>query len=859
MSSSHALQLDQLTAHMRNVMQAERALHELALMWRMMESSAKILCTDNAHNVLAMLASTRASFQHLEKDLLHTMAEQCTQEVMKNLSTASQQVINIVVRNLYERTADVGFLATDPSVCQFVAGLEQAPSAHTIRESLREYRSKYTVYNEVWLLDTQGKVLAQTDLTDHILLSQEPSLAKALRSTSYVESFGPSDLRPTQPQALLYTQRILHPRTQQPCGVLCLSFDFEGEMAGIFKDISRQQSNCITLLLDSQDRVIASSNEEWIALGCRVPTHQDGRAHITAHTGRNYLIKSTAATNYQGYPGPPGWKAQVMLPLELAFHHSEPSCVAQLPVEMGQGLLSHARTFCPPLFGIIQTAESIRREVWNAQVMTAGQQHTSHHLQAVLEQIGEIGAQTNEVVTASIQHLYDSVLSASLRDHRALTCLQVDLLDRNLYERANDCRWWALSPALRQLLTAHLQGMPTHDLQQRARDVLAYINGLYTVYQRLMVYDYQGRMLCASHPQQADGRSVLDMTMDANTLHAVQQLKGSQAYYVTPWSATQTGAEQATYIFHAPIFSLQSTPRFAGGIGIVFNAIEEMQAMLHSSLAGKPKVAACYINRQGQVLVGTNDPLHTGRTLQLPAPHLLQLAPGTSQAVIASYQGQYGILSCSASRGYREFKTTDGYRNDVLALSFEPLGAIVQELTPHHVVHSHKNGQTIQMATFYVGKQLFALHADVVVQALPCASINRVSAGRIPFCVGTIACASATQQKDYVWVFDLAALCGGGAMTPRTEQSQVVIFSHQGQQIGMVATALHGVHHFQHEQLVAAPGLAGVSEDFSHHLVEELIQINGGQLLIPCINPGHLFQRLLRTAPKHPAPSSHAI
>ena len=71
------------------------------------------------------------------------------------------QLTDIVVRNLYERTADIGFLATDRELCEFVAGIQT--DADKIRMRLRDYRSKYTVYEEILLLDTKGNVLVQTD------------------------------------------------------------------------------------------------------------------------------------------------------------------------------------------------------------------------------------------------------------------------------------------------------------------------------------------------------------------------------------------------------------------------------------------------------------------------------------------------------------------------------------------------------------------------------------------------------------------------------------------------------------------------------------------------------------------------
>src|SRR5690606_38515569 len=119
---------------------------------------------------------------------------------------------------------------------------------------------------------------------------------------------------------------------------------------------------------------------------------------------------------------------------------------------------------------------------------------------AVLEQIGETGARTNEVFTQSIRDLYDTVLGASMRDSELLTRLLVDLLDRNLYERANDCRWWALTPELRALLADVAAGCASDADHAAACRILEHINSLYTVYGRLVVYDRQGRIVAASRP-----------------------------------------------------------------------------------------------------------------------------------------------------------------------------------------------------------------------------------------------------------------------------------------------------------------------------------------------------------------------
>jgi chemotaxis signal transduction protein len=851
MARDNEIHIDTFIPYMRDVSRCERSLHELNLMWRLIESSAKMNCAEEAHSMLPMMAATREGFQRLEKDLVHSMVSESVTEVMSEIATCAHHIIDIVVRNLYERTADVGFLATDGTLYNSLTG-NYAETG--IIERLREYQRKYTVYDEIMLLDSVGTVIAQIDETSPVDGSRDPLLAQTLESDGYIETFRYSNLRPHKDQALLYTQRMLHPQTGQPCGVLCLSFDFLGEMAGIFAGSSAAEGRSVALLLNNQDCVIASSDAHWIAPGTQVPTNPDGAPALFTHSGRTYLVQTVSASGYQGYPGPAGWKGQVMMPIEQAFGTKIMRWVDSLPPDVAQGLLAHARSFCPPLYDIIKAADSIRRVVWNGQVMTAGQRGGSSRLKAVLEQIGETGARTNQVFTQSIRDLYDTVLSAGLRDSQSLTQLLVDLLDRNLYERANDCRWWALSPVLRQLLTQHhAQDTPTPELLEQATRVLEHINSLYTVYIRLMVYDRNGRILCASHAQMPDGSSVLEQQIDSATLQAVLKLSDSQSYHVSPWTAQQAGAEGATYVYHAPIRQNDGSQATVGGIAIVFNAIPELQAMLESSLAGKPKTRGMYINRQGVVLASTDPASPPGSTLPLPAPHLLQVQKSHSDALITVYEQQYCIVGASASRGYREFKTSDGYSEDVLAISIESFGRVETDSNAlgqaQHAIQAPSSAmQGVEMATFYVGKQLFALYAESVLEALPAASISSISAGRLPYCIGTLARHAQGQVTGYVWVFDLAALLTGQSARIN-EQSQVVVIEHGQRKLGLLVGALHGVHHFAQESIIPAPSMAGGAE----LLVGELIKANQGTLLVQCINPQGLLYALQHQPASAPA------
>ena len=55
----------------------------------------------------------------------------------------------------------------------------------------------------------------------------------------------------------------------------------------------------------------------------------------------------------------------------------------------------------------------------------------------------------------------------------AQAALAMDIMDRNLYERANDCRWWALTPDFRRILS---QPSISRGELSKLESILEYIN-----------------------------------------------------------------------------------------------------------------------------------------------------------------------------------------------------------------------------------------------------------------------------------------------------------------------------------------------------------------------------------------------
>lgn len=835
--SAPALEVDTFLPYMREVSRCETSLRELNLTWRMIEASAKINCPQEARSILPMMTTTRMGFERLEQDLVNSLVAERVSRVMEEIGTHASQVVNIIVRNLYERTADVGFLATDHDLCAFVAGQQPHRGAATAR--LRAYRDKYTVYNDILLLDVAGNVLAQIDEDSPVEGSRDPLIAQTLASDTYVETFRATDLRPHQSSALIYSRRMTA-ADGRVIGLLCLSFDFEREIQGIFASRRDPEARSLMLLLDGQQRVIATADPQWMPVGTTVPVHHDRAARMAVVSGRQYLIRTGRAEGYQGYAGPPGWQGQVMIPVDVAFTGQQSHPLQTLDPAMAAGLLTHARSFCPPLYEIITAAQAIRRVVWNGQVTAASQQRDLNKLKSILEQVSDTGARTNALFSQSIRDLYDTVLGASLRRSEFTTRLLVDLLDRNLYERSDDCRWWALTPQLRSRLAAGMQDAATAELNA----ILENIHRLYTVYTRLVVYDAQGRIVAGTALDCPDGSSLLGRTIEPDTLQAVCALDNAQAYHVSPFRPTPLYDDRPTYVYHAAIRDPAHDQIVVGGIGIVFDAAREFEAMLRDGLIGHPQGHALFVDRTGRILASTDAQRPVGSQCALP-PELAKLAAGQSASRIVEHDGQYAVLACSVNSGYREFKVSDGYRDDVLALLFQPLGAVPSD----HQLDAQSHALTIEtegvahngeeFATFFLDGQLHALPACQVLEALPGHDIQPVSADRRAYRLGTLALRQNGQPDRYVWVHDLQSLVlGRPGMDPSNQQ--VIVVRHNGRELGLLVQALHGVPEFEGPAILDLASHGGTSTPCIHRL----IKANDGKLLIPVFDMNALLERL---------------
>jgi chemotaxis signal transduction protein len=505
-------------------------------------------------------------------------------------------------------------------------------------------------------------------------------------------------------------------------------------------------------------------------------------------------------------------------------------------------LLTHAQTLSEPLYQILAAAETIRRVVWNGQVMTAGSRGHLTKLKTILNQISETGERSNALFAASIGDLYETVLTSSLQNSEFVSHLLIDLLDRNLYERADDCRWWALTPELR---VAFAGGEWDNSRTQHIASVLQYINSLYTVYTRIFVYDTRGGIV-ASSQLDAMATGIDGMFVGRETVDRVLRLSTEQDYCVTPFAPSPLYGDEPTYVYHAAIRDPHNDQQVVGGIGIVFNSGPEFSAMLRGGLGSQARMKALFVDRKGTVIASTDPKRPVGTVLEV-SPATLAIPNGTSTSSIVVHDGQYTVMGCTASCGYREFKVSDGYSDDVLAVVFEPLGEVRGK--SHFATH----GDTVikantagpageEFATFFVDGGLFAIPSESVQEAVSATKIASAPVGERQGCIGLLALEQDDEDFATVWVFDLGRLIRGTTNAGPRNGGLVIILRSGDERVGLLVDELHGVPEFRADQIFKSPfGMGSASAP-----VKRLIKANDGNLLIQVLDVDALLEAATR-------------
>jgi len=262
------------------------------------------------------------------------------------LADLALNMIEIIDRNLYERSCDVRWWATDSAVVRCVGGEDGAAAQCSKR--LGVILDAYTVYLDLWVVDPEGRVLAngrpsQFSGATGRTVASENWFREAMASRDGTE-FSVADIAVNSVlggrSVATYAAAIREDgeTNGRVVGVLGIFFDWQAQSQTVVKGVrvsaeERPHTRC--MILDRSHRVIASSDGRGV-LEERYPLQTGGR-DVGCYAPDNHTVVGFALTpGYETYKGL-GWYGVVEQRLAAAGPTSAP--VARGGVEPARAAL----------------------------------------------------------------------------------------------------------------------------------------------------------------------------------------------------------------------------------------------------------------------------------------------------------------------------------------------------------------------------------------------------------------------------------------------------------------------------------------------------------------------------------------
>ena len=228
----------------------------------------------------------------------------------------SQTLVQLIVRNLYERTADCRWWATDEAFCLALEHPSEEQIKHA-QERLAIINRFYSVYCDLVLVDKNGQVVASSQPQKYpgvvdANLSRNRWFREAMQTVSgdqyVVDDIYHCPLHHKQSVAV-YAASVRRggDLNGELLGVLGVYFDWQEQSRVIVKDepnlSTKEWETARVMLLDSEHRIIAASDGENILEHFALKTEGKTKGYYIEN---DTLVTFARTIGYQEYNGL-GW------------------------------------------------------------------------------------------------------------------------------------------------------------------------------------------------------------------------------------------------------------------------------------------------------------------------------------------------------------------------------------------------------------------------------------------------------------------------------------------------------------------------------------------------------------------------
>ncbi len=239
----------------------------------------------------------------------------------QRLADLSLAMIDIVDRNLYERSCDVRWWATDAAVVDALETAAPETAANAGRR-LGVILGAYTVYLDIWVADAAGRIVANGRADRFPVAGADVSRAEWFRRAMGLHSGDDYVAMEVACEPLLGNAPVATFATAirkdaasdgEILGALAIHFDWAAQSAAVVKSVrllahERERTRC--LIVDSTGRIIAASDDQG-ALAEKFRLETKGERTGAYERDDGTTVAFAATPGYETYPGL-GWYGAIV-------------------------------------------------------------------------------------------------------------------------------------------------------------------------------------------------------------------------------------------------------------------------------------------------------------------------------------------------------------------------------------------------------------------------------------------------------------------------------------------------------------------------------------------------------------------
>lgn len=228
----------------------------------------------------------------------------------------------------------------------------------------------------------------------------------------------------------------------------------------------------------------------------------------------------------------------------------------------------------------------------------------------------------------------------------------IDIVDRNLYERSCDVRWWAADPPLSDAIAD-----PTHENRETASRRLSQILDSYTVYFDLVLVGADGTVIANGRPHlySSGGMQVKELPWFKNAA----KLPSQEEFAFQAAHENALVNNETVLVYSCPIFAADGS--LCGVLGILFRwlalgtvAAQHAVASIERTGMAEGDITAAIVTPEAQIIASTS-PSEIGTSLD-QTTMLMMHGHEMRHGVIETNQGRY-LVGSALAPGYEGYST----------------------------------------------------------------------------------------------------------------------------------------------------------------------------------------------------------